>query len=81
VQLTTYENFKQVTKESIQSGVIQVYKDRLVLLETRYWSHSKKVRQKYGLRAEIWDYPVNFLRCPKSSRVGCANVSDFAPTI
>ncbi|MFH6971521.1 restriction endonuclease [Flavobacterium petrolei] len=60
VQLTTYENFKQVTKESIQSGVIQVYKDRLILLETRYWSHSKKIRRKYSLRGEIWDYPVDF---------------------
>ncbi|MCW2120549.1 hypothetical protein M2326_002870 [Flavobacterium sp. 7A] len=60
IQLTTYEDFKKVTKESIQSGVIQVYKDRLNLLETRYWSHSKKIRKKYGLRGEICDYTVTF---------------------
>jgi len=60
VQLTTYENFKHVTKESIQSEVLQVYKERLILLESRHWSHSKKIRLKYGLRGEIWEFPVNF---------------------
>ncbi|MFH7002652.1 restriction endonuclease [Flavobacterium bizetiae] len=60
VQLMTYTELKNLTKELIQSEIIQTYKDRLVLLENRYWSHSKKIRQKYGLRGEIWDYPVNF---------------------
>jgi len=60
VQLMTYSELKTVTKELIQSEIICTYKDRLILLENRYWSHSKKIRQKYGLRGEIWDYPVNF---------------------
>lgn len=60
VLLLTYTQLKQLTKELIQSEIIGTYKDRLVLLENRYWSHSKKVRHKYGLRGEIWDYPVNF---------------------
>lgn len=60
IQLMTYAELKTLTKELIQSEIIQTYKERLVLLENRYWSHSKKVRQKYGLRGEIWDYPINF---------------------
>lgn len=60
IQLMTYSELREITKELIQSEIIRTYKDRLILLENRYWSHSKKIRQKYGLRGEIWDYPVNF---------------------
>ncbi|GAB5408142.1 MAG: hypothetical protein BalsKO_05070 [Balneolaceae bacterium] len=60
VQLLTYTELKKLTQELIQSEIINTYRDRLILLENRYWSHSKEIRQKYGLRGEIWDYPVNF---------------------
>jgi len=60
VQLITYSELKTLTKELIQSEIIEMYRDRLAILEQRYWSHSKKIRQKYGLRGEIWDYPINF---------------------
>lgn len=60
VQLLTYTELKRLTKELIQSEIISTYKDRLAILENRYWSHSKETRKKYGLRGEIWDYPINF---------------------
>lgn len=60
VKLKTYEELKKDTRELIESEIIKAYKKRLELLEIRYWSHSKSIRKKYGLRGEIWDYPVNF---------------------
>lgn len=60
IQLLTFSELKKLTKELIQSEIITTYNDRLILLEIRYWSHSKKIRQKYGLRGEIWDNPINF---------------------
>lgn len=60
IQLMTYDKLKILTKELIQSEIIQTYRERLLLLETRYWSHSKRNRQKYGLRGEIFDHPIDF---------------------
>ena len=60
IKLKTYEELKIDTRELIESEIIKAYKKRLKLLEIRYWSHSKSVRKKYGLREEIWDYPVHF---------------------
>ena len=60
VKLKTYDELKIDTRELIESEIIKSYKKRLELLEMRYWSHSKSIRKKYGLRGEIWDYPVNF---------------------
>lgn len=60
VKLKTYEELKTDTRELVESEIIKTYKKRLELLEVRYWSHSKSIRKKYGLRGEIWDFPVNF---------------------
>lgn len=60
VSLTTLSELIDQTKHFIQEEIIQSYKKRLNLLETRYWSHSKANRKLYGLRGEIWDIPVNF---------------------
>jgi len=60
IKLKTYEELKIDTRELIESEIIKTYKKRLELLEVRYWSHSKSIRKEYGLRGEIWDYPVNF---------------------
>lgn len=60
VKLKTYEELKTDTRELVESEIIKTYKKRLELLEIRYWSHSKSIRKEYGLRGEIWDYPVNF---------------------
>src|ERR1035441_2946379 len=52
VKLKTFEELKTDTKELIESEIIKSYKRRLELLEIRYWSHSKAIRKKYGLRSE-----------------------------
>lgn len=60
VKLKTYDELKIDTRELVESEIIKTYKKRLKLLEIRYWSHSKSIRKEYGLRGELWDYPVNF---------------------
>jgi len=60
IKLKTFEELKKDTKELVESEIVKTYQKRLQLLETRYWSHSKSIRKEYGLRGEIWDYPVNF---------------------
>lgn len=60
VKLKTYEELKTDTRHLIESEIIKTYKKRLELIEARYWSHKKSIRKKYGLRGEIWDFPVNF---------------------
>jgi hypothetical protein len=60
ISLTTLEDLIEDTKHFIQGEIIQSYKKRLTILETRYWSHSKTNRKDYGLRGEIWEIPVNF---------------------
>ena len=60
ITLTTFKNLIKETKHFIQGEILKSYHNRLNLLETRYWSHSKVTRKKYGLRGEIWDMPVNF---------------------
>ena len=60
VKLKTFEELKTDTRELIEDEIIKTFKKRLQLLEIRYWAHRKPIRQKYGLRGEIWDYPINF---------------------
>lgn len=60
VKLKTFEELKIDTRELVEEEIIKTYKKRLEILEVRYWSHSKSVRKEYGLRGEIWDYPINF---------------------
>src|SRR5690606_26903617 len=60
ISLITFNEIIKETEHYIQAEILQAYVKRLVLLETRYWSHSKTIRKQYGLRGEIWDIPVNF---------------------
>lgn len=60
ISLSTLEQIIEETKHYIQAEAIKAYQKRLDILEIRYWSHSKINRKKYGLRGEIWDFPVNF---------------------
>lgn len=60
VKLKTFDELKTDTKELIEEEIIKTYIKRLELLEIRYWSHSKSIRKQYGLRGEIWDFPINF---------------------
>lgn len=60
IRLVSLSQLITETKELIQSEIIKSYKKRLILIEHRYWSHSKEIRIKYGLRGDTWDYPINF---------------------
>lgn len=60
VKLKTFNELKDDTRELVEGEIIKTYIKRLELLEIRYWSHSKSIRKEYGLRGEIWDYPINF---------------------
>lgn len=60
VKLKTFDELKVDTKDFIESEVLKTYYKRLLLLEDRYWSHSKKTRIKYGLRHEVGDFPFHF---------------------
>lgn len=60
VKLKTYEELKADTRELTEREILKAYKKRVELLAVRYWAHSKSIRKKYGLRGELWDFPVNF---------------------
>lgn len=60
VKLKTFNELQQNTRELVENEIIKTYKKRVELLEIRYWAHSKQIRQKYGLRGEIWEMPPNF---------------------
>lgn len=60
IRLISFDELVKQTNELIQTEIIKTYKKRLILIEHRYWSHNKRIRIKYGLRGEIWDFPVNF---------------------
>ncbi|MDI5891098.1 restriction endonuclease [Halomonas rhizosphaerae] len=60
VNLKTFEELKSETKDMVEGEIIKMYSKRLYLLEDRYWSHSKSLRIKYGLREDVWDYSMNF---------------------
>lgn len=60
IKLLTFEELKLQTKEFIEDEILKTYRHRLEILETRYWSHSKLMRKKYGLRGEPGDFPTNF---------------------
>lgn len=60
VKLKTFAELKSDTKDLIEAEIIKTYYKRLLLLEDRYWSHSKKMRIKYGLRHHTSDYSMQF---------------------
>jgi len=60
IRLISFDELVAQTNELIQTEIIKTYEKRLNLIEHRYWSHNKRNRIKYGLRGDIWDYPLNF---------------------
>lgn len=60
VKLKTFDELKSDTKGLIEGEILKTYYKRLVLLEDRYWSHSKRVRIEYGLRHDVMDYSMQF---------------------
>ncbi|MBX3668826.1 MAG: restriction endonuclease [Rhodocyclaceae bacterium] len=50
VKLKTFEEMKAETRGMVEAEILKSYKKRLLLIEDRYWAHTKKIRIKYGLR-------------------------------
>lgn len=61
VKLKTFDELKVDTKGLIEAEILKTYHKRLSFLEDRYWSHSKKMRIKYGLRHGTADYSMKFV--------------------
>ena len=61
VKLKSLAEMKNETKGMVESEIIKTYLKRLTLIEDRYWSHSKSLRNKYGLRHEIGDWSREFV--------------------
>lgn len=75
VKLKTFDEFKHETKAYLESEILKTYYERLQLLEDRYWSHSKKVRIKYGLRNDSLSFgePVKGHQVLSVARVAILN--------
>lgn len=61
VKLKSLSEMKVETKGMVESEIVKTYLKRLTLIEDRYWSHSKSLRNKYGLRHEIGDWSRDFV--------------------
>lgn len=61
VKLKSLGEMKIETKGMVESEIIKTYLKRLKLIEDRYWSHSKSLRSKYGLRHEVGDWSFDFV--------------------
>ncbi|ELX4126636.1 restriction endonuclease [Vibrio vulnificus] len=61
VKLKTFNELKSETKDMVEAEILKMYSKRLHLIEDRYWSHSKKVRIKYGLRQDLFDFSFKFV--------------------
>ena len=60
VKLKTFDALKSETKDMVEAEILKMYSKRLHLIEDRYWSHSKKIRIKYGLRHDLFDFSMKF---------------------
>ena len=52
IKLKTFDELKQTTNELIQEVILETYKKRTILLQKKYWSHSKDTRKLYCLRGD-----------------------------
>ncbi|AWM91709.1 restriction endonuclease [Pseudomonas sp. 31-12] len=53
ITLANFEEFKESTKDFVNTEVIKHYELRLKLLHARYWAHPKRIRRDYNLRHDI----------------------------
>ncbi|OLF54639.1 restriction endonuclease [Pseudomonas chlororaphis] len=61
VELVTFGDLKERTKNIVQSEMLKAFEARADLLSKRYFSHSKSVRIKYGLRDDPYDFNLKFV--------------------
>ena len=55
ILLRTFEELNKETEHYTLTNILHSYENRFNILEARYWSHSKQIRQKYNLRGYIED--------------------------
>ena len=60
ITLLTFEELKTLTIEYTHSEQLKSYEKRIENIYERYFTHSKKVRKKYGLRGELGDFNLPF---------------------
>jgi hypothetical protein len=60
IKLKTFEELISDTRGFAESEILRTYRERVNMLEDRYWSHSKRTRIEYGLRHDIIDNVFTF---------------------
>ncbi len=60
IKLKTFDELVSDTREFAESEILRTYRERVNLLEDRYWSHSKRTRIEYGLRHDMIDNVFTF---------------------
>lgn len=60
IELLTFEELKQRTRKLVQAEMLKAYESRADYLATRYFSHPKRIRIKYGLRDDIDSMDLRF---------------------
>lgn len=60
VDLLTFDEFARMSEETYHRDILLTYKRRLNLILHKYYSHSKKIRIKYGLRHETHFFTGEF---------------------
>lgn len=60
ITLITFSELKNITKEFVEVEQLSTYSKRIYLIEKRYFTHDKRTRIKYGLRADIAVYDIDY---------------------
>ena len=55
IDLLTFNELKSLANSTIQNEILNNYMNRVNLIVCRYFTHQKKIRQKYELRGNIGD--------------------------
>lgn len=53
IELLSFAELRERANFTIQNAILDTYMDRVNLVVSRYFAHSKKVRQKYDLKAGV----------------------------
>lgn len=60
IKLKTFKELVSDTRGFAESEILRTYRERINLLEDRYWSHPKRIRIEYGLRHDVIDNVFTF---------------------
>jgi hypothetical protein len=57
IRLKTFTELKNDTRELVGNEILKTLRKRYEISNSRYWSHSKRIRQKYSLRDDAGVQP------------------------